>query len=117
MKAEYVGAGVMAHHVEGVLGAHDFVEIDLRREDGGPLEVGSGEDLAGRGDDGAAPAHQDGLGVVSLEGVVILGAVAAREILAGGQDETAALPRDVLHGGQPGVAAVRRRGEIDLDAF
>src|SRR5438876_4564147 len=45
---EDVRARVVSRHVEIVLAARDFVEVELRREDRFLLEDRTGEDLAGR---------------------------------------------------------------------
>src|SRR5678815_4574258 len=105
---EYVGARIMTGRIEVVFAARYVVEIDVGVENGFAVEVRPRQHLAKRVDDGAAAAHQHGLGIVAERTFVVLGKCAALEVLAGGQHKAAALKRNVLHRRQPGVTIVSR---------
>src|SRR6266478_6013193 len=86
---EDVRARVVSHHVEIVLAARDLVEIELRGEDRLLLEGRPSEDLSGRVDDAAAPAHQQRLGSIAQRIGDVRRHVGAPQDLAGAEHETA----------------------------
>src|SRR5215467_6109254 len=70
MKTEDVRASVMPNDVEVVLAPRDIGRIELGDENRVFVEDRARQHLPKRADDRASPSHDDGRGIVALNGVV-----------------------------------------------
>ncbi len=69
------GVGKMPDHIQMVFSSCDLVQTNFRRENAFAVVVGSGENLAKRVDNATAAADKYRLRVISLNSVVIIGAI------------------------------------------
>src|SRR5262245_36117779 len=103
---KHIRSAVVPRDIEIELASANVVEIEGYREDCFAVEMGTGEHLAQRADDGTTASHQHSIGRIAESHTYSLREILLADELTSGQDEAASLERNVLHRGEPSISII-----------